>query len=136
MTVIDLVPLVLRDVEATIGTSDYKHAISSATFTPSTSPVAWTGLGGKTFQDVTSATWTLDLQYVQDWDTAGSLSRYLYENETEKVTLTLRPRSGAGPSFTAEITIVPGAIGGPVNANATASVTLPCTGKPELVPAA
>ena len=45
------------------------------------------------------------------------------------------PKNG-GPSFSADVVITPGAIGGAVNAFATTSVTLGCNGKPVLVPAA
>lgn len=136
MAVIDLVPLVLRDLLATIAGSDFKHAVGAATFTPTTQTVAWVGGGGKTFQDVTAPTWVLDLTYVQDWDTPESLARYLYEHAGETVEMTFQPRSGDGPSFTAQVTIVHGAIGGNVGQNATATVQLPCTGAPVLVPAA
>ena len=49
--------------------------------------------------------------------------------------MTFQPVNGSGPSFTVSVIITPGAIGGAVNSVATGSVTLPCTGKPVLVPA-
>jgi len=136
MAVIEVEPLVLKDVTALIGTDDYKKHLDAVTFTPSSSSITWTGLGGNTHTDVNTATWTVVLNYVQDWETADSLSQFLYENEGTTVPMTFHPRSGSGPSFTAQVVITPGAIGGTVNSYATTSVTLGCNGKPVLVPAA
>jgi len=109
--------------------------VDQVIFTPSSSSQTWTGLGQNTHTDVSTATWTLGLRYAQDWASATSLSRYLFDNEGDTVSMTFRPKSGAGPSFTAQVVITPGAIGGDVNAYATASVTLGVNGKPQLVPA-
>ena len=133
MAIKDLVPLVLKDVTLTIETDDYKKAVSSVTFTPSASTITWTGLGGNTYSDTSTATWTCGLEFAQDWDTEDSLSAYLYTNEGTTKAVTFVPKAG-GPSFTADVVITPGAIGGAVNAYATASVTLGVNGKPELVP--
>lgn len=135
MAVIDVKPLVLKDVVATIGgTNDYAKHLDTVTFTPSSSTQTWTGLGKNTHTDVGTATWTVALAGVQDWDTTDSLSRYLFEHEGETVAMKFQPRNGAGPSFTANVGITPGAIGGGVNAFAALSVTLGCD-KPVLVPA-
>ena len=128
-------PLVMKDVEAIIGTDDFRKHLDGVTFTPTSSTVTWTGLGKNTHTDATIATWVAALSYVQDWDTAASLSRYLFEHEGETVEMTFRPRAGSGPSFTANVTITPGAIGGTVNAFATTTVNLG-SDRPVLVPAA
>lgn len=134
MATITVNPLVLKDVILELGDSDFAKHIDQATFTPSSSSITWTGLGGNTHTDVATATWVLSLNYAQDWETVGSLSAYLFANEGLTVDATFRPRSGTGPSFAAEVVITPGAIGGSVNAYATASVTLGVNGKPVLVP--
>jgi hypothetical protein len=129
-------PLVLKDVVLEIGTDTYEKHVSSVTFTPSAETISWQGLNpAAKFTDVAAAEWTCVLEYVQDWETTNSLSRYLFENEGETVAAEFKPRSGSGPSFTANLTITPGAIGGTVNAYATTSVTLG-SDKPVLVPAA
>ena len=133
MPVIDVNPLILKSVVATIGTDDYAKHLDQVTFTPASSQVAWTGLGGNSHTDASLATWTVQLNYVQDWETEDSLSRYLFEHEGETVPMVFTPKNG-GPSFSAEVVITPGAIGGTVNAFATTSVTLGCNGKPVLVP--
>jgi len=133
MAQIAVAPLVLKDVTLTLGTDTYEKHVSEVRFTPSASTISWTGLGGNTVTDVATATWTATLGYVQDWETVDSLSQYLLANEGESVEATFKPKSGSGPSFTATLTITPGAIGGAVNAYATTSVTLGST-KPVLVP--
>lgn len=134
MATIAVKPLVLKDVLLTIATDSYEAAASAVAFTPSSSPSTWTGLNGETHSTSSPATWTCDITYVQDWETTGSLSAYLLENEGEDVEVTFKPKSGSGPSFTATISITPGAIGGTVNSFAETSVSLGST-KPELVPA-
>lgn len=143
MATLDVQPLVLKDIELTIGDGtpdDFRKHVSGVTFTPpgtNVQVISWTGLGANTHTDKTvpdGDDWTCGLDYVQDWDSTNSLSRYLYDHAGETVPATFRPRSGVGPSFTADITIVHGAIGGQVNAFATTSVTLGST-KPVLVPA-
>jgi hypothetical protein len=130
------VPLVLKDVILSIGTDDYRKHVSQVTFTPTASTVTWAGLGGNTCTDVSIATWVCALAFAQDWETPDSLSQYLLEHEGETVPMTFAPRSGSGPTFTADVIITPGAIGGTVNAYGTGTVNLGCDGKPTLVPAA
>ena len=125
MAQINVQPLVLKDALMTIGTDSFEKAIAKVVFTPKSSTIAFHGLTpDSAFTDVSSAEWTCDLDYVQDWDTTGSLSRYLYTNEGETVAATFAPRNGTGPSFTANLVITPGAIGGQTNAYATTSVSL------------
>lgn len=139
MPVINVDPLVLKDVTLILGDPatgpDFKKHVDSVTFTPTSSQLTWTGLGSNTHSDVTTATWVCALNYVQDWETASSLSQFLYENEGETIAATFEPRSGSGPSFTADVIITPGAIGGAVNVFATTTVNLGCKARPVLVPA-
>lgn len=133
MAVAPLTGLSLKDVTLDIDGTDYKYHASAVTFTPASTTISWTGLGNNTITDVTTATWTLALTYVQDWSATG-LSTYLYNSEGESVPVTFIPRAG-GPSFTAEVVITPGAIGGTVNTFVESTVTLGVNGKPVLVPA-
>lgn len=128
MATIAVKPLVLKDVTLTIGTDGYQKHVSGVTFTPSSSQVTWQGLTpDSSFTDSGAATWTVGLNYVQDWETANSLSQYLFDNEGETVEMVFAPRAGAGKkTFTANVSITPGAIGGEVNSYATTSVTLGC----------
>lgn len=129
-------PLVLKDVILQLGTDDFAKHVSNVTFTPSASTVTWQGLSpDATFTDVATATWTCALTYAQDWTATTSLSSYLFENEGETVAATFKPKNGEGPSFTANLILTPGAIGGAVNSIAEATVTLGVNGRPTLVPA-
>jgi len=129
MATINVKPLVLKDVLLTIGTDSYQKHVSGVTFTPSASSITWQGLDAtESFTDVATATWTITLNYVQDWETADSLSEYLFDNEGETITMVFTPVKGTGKkTFTADVTITPGAIGGEVNQFATTSVTLGST---------
>jgi hypothetical protein len=77
--------------------------------------------------------WTLELSFVQDWDSATSLSRYLYANQGSEVAVTLQPKDASGPSFTMTVHVVPGTVGGDTRAFAASSVSLPLVGAPTLV---
>jgi hypothetical protein len=127
MTVLPVQPLVLKDVELLLGSGtpdDFRKHVSGVTYTPSSAQQTWTGLGKNTHTDAAIPTWTVQLDYVQDWTSTNSLSSYLFTHEGEQLTAKFTPTSGSGPSFTSTVTIVPGAIGGQVNAFATTSVTL------------
>lgn len=130
-------PFVLKNVSLIVGPVDtgfeFAKAVDSVTFTPKSSTVTWTGAGGNTFTDVTTATWECGLSYAQDWDSADSLSHYLHDHEGEQVLCTFKPKTVGTPTVTATLVITPGAIGGTVNQVATASVTLGVTGKPTIV---
>jgi hypothetical protein len=136
MAVIPVTPLFLKDTLIEIAGSDYAPAVSSVAFTPTSTSVTFTGLKkDAVFTDVGNTTWTVALTFVQDWDTATSLSRYLFTNAGKTVAMKFTPRFGTGPSFTANVVIVPGAIGGAVGAATVSTVTLGVSGAPVLVPA-
>jgi hypothetical protein len=137
MSIVNISPLVLKDFVLTIGADQFEKNVSSVIFTPSSSVVTWQGgTPEASFTDTGRATWTAAINYAQDWDTANSLSQYLYANEGATVPASFRPRNGVGPSFSASLVVTPGAIGGAVNAVSEASVTLGVQGKPVLVPGA
>ena len=122
-------PLVLKDVICTIGTDGYQKHLSGVAFQPSSSTIQWQGLTPDSgFTDQTRATWGVTLDFVQDWETKDSLSQFLFENEGKTLPMVFTPVKGTGKkSFTSQVTITPGAIGGQVNQFATTSVTLGST---------
>ena len=131
-----ITPLVLKDAIVEIEGTDYRKHVSNVTFTPSASSITWQGLSpDASFTDAASTTWTVALTYAQDWTEVQSLSRFLFENEGDRVAMTFRPKAGEGVSFSCQVSIVPGAIGGAVNAVAEATVTLGVVGRPQIVPA-
>ena len=126
-------PFVLRDVLCRIDADDFEKHVSNVTITPSGGTVNWQGLEpAATFVAPTTPTWQVALTYAQDWNSATSLSRYLYVHEGETVTMLFEPIKG-GVGFQVDVIITPGAIGGDVNTVATATVTLGATGRPTLV---
>lgn len=129
-------PLYLKDVTLTVDGDTYEKAISSAAFTPSVTTATFKGLSiDAVFTEAGAATWMVDLTYVQDWDTADSLSAYLFANQGSEVTLSFKPRSGSGGTWAATVIIVPGSVGGAVDSYATSTVSLPCQGQPVYTPA-
>lgn len=130
-------PLYLKDVVLTVDGDTYEKAVSSATFTPSISTATFKGLDpAATFTEAGSASWTVDLEYAQDWDSADSLSAYLFNNAGSSVALSFKPKSGTGATVSATVIIVPGAIGGTVDSFGTSTVSLPVSGQPVLTPGA
>lgn len=135
MAQIAVQPIYLKDVVLSVAGSDFEKHVSSVTFTPSVSSATWKGLEPTAvFTNVGASTWMVDLAYAQDWDTTGSLSAYLFANEGAEVTLTFEPVAG-GSSWSADVIIVPGAVGGAVDSYAEATVSLPVQGRPTFTPA-
>lgn len=136
MATITPAPLYFDDAVLSMGGDDYAPAASSAALTPSVSSTTFYGLKEDAIFPESSVDWTLDITFVQDWDSASSLSRYLWSNQGTVIeNVTLSPRDGTGPSFTMDVHIVPGAIGGNTRAHATSTVSLPLVGVPTLVEA-
>lgn len=131
-------PITLKESVVEIGGTDFRRHVSGVTFTPSASQLSWIGLSpDSAYTDTATATWTVTINYKQDWTSAAadSFSRWLYAHEGETVEMTFYPKAAAGIGFQTDVTIVPGAVGGEVNTIATASVTLGCAGKPVIVEA-
>jgi hypothetical protein len=129
MSKITVEPFVLKDMRVRIEEDNFEDHLSSVTFTPSASVVTWQGgTPESSHSDTTVATWTVAAESAQDWDNPKSFSRYLYDNAGKKKVMEFAPQSGVGKStFTSEVSIQEGAIGGAVGAYATASVTMGCT---------
>lgn len=130
MATIEVAPKILNDVILSFGVDDFAAACSSATLTPSASNVTWKGLKpSAVFTFPTSPTWTLDLEYAQDWADEDSLSRYLFDHQGETIAATLTPNSG-DTAWGLNIVITPGAVGGAVDTVAVATVSLGVSGQP------
>lgn len=137
---IPVTPLVMKDVLLTLGTDNHQAAASAVVFTPQTNvtTVTWKGLTPSSVHTESEAeptAWTVAITYAQDWDTAGSLSQFLMDNAGDTVPITFAPRSGSGPSFTADVVVVPGPIGGTRGQVAESTVTMSLDGQPTRVPA-
>lgn len=134
MAQIAVQPLFMKDVLFSVGTDSYEKHVSSVVFTPANTAVSWKGLDtAATFTNVGTATWTVDISFAQDWETANSLSAYLFANQGQTKSVVFEPASG-GTGFSADIIIVAGAIGGTVDSYAETTVSLPVQGQPTLIP--
>lgn len=122
-------PFVLKDAIVTLGSNDYQAAVTSATLTPSSSVVTIKGLTPTAvFSSGTNSTWTLDLAFMQSFDTTD-LAIYLFNNEGDEVAFVVEPEAG-GASFSGTVILTPGAIGGAVDQYGTSTVSLGIKGKP------
>jgi hypothetical protein len=133
MAVIAVAPIVLKDVKFTVGTDDYEAHVSSVKFVPTTNAVAWKGLTPTAvFSDAGSPVWNCTISYAQDWLTASSLAQYLLTNAGTQKVVVFKPQgvTTGKPIFTATLVIVPGEIGGDVDAVMVSSVTMGVVGAP------
>lgn len=125
-------PFILKDCLFQVADDNYEAHVSQVEFTPTSSPVTWKGLTpSAVFTFGTNATWVCALAFAQDWNTANSLSRYLFTNEGNEVVVTFEPVAG-GPAVTATLIVTPGAIGGTIDSVAVSTVSLAVKGKPAL----
>lgn len=126
MATITPVPLVMKDCLVKIAADNFEASLSGVTLTPTTPTFVFTGLTpAAKYTAVGNPDWNAQLDYVQDWETAGSLSNYLLANIGKTVAMEFTPKSKTGKIFKSNVTILPGAVGGTGNALATSSVTLP-----------
>lgn len=130
-------PFVLKNATLKIGATDtYEGSVSEVTFTPTVQTLTWQGMTpAASYSDTSSPSWVATLGYPQDWKTPNSLSRYLYDHQGETVPVEFTTNPGAGV-WTADLIITPGAVGGPVNAYAVATVQLGVSGQPQFTPPA
>lgn len=137
MAVVDLAPFVLKDVifkltPAAPGVeSEFQKHVSQVEFVPSPSVVTWKGLSpSAVYTFPTQATWQCNVSYAQDWNGTESLSRFLFDHEGETIPCVFEPVNGSGTSWAADIVIVPGSIGGTVDAVGVGTVALGVQGRP------
>lgn len=127
MPTIAVKPLYLKDAQfaAQIDNeaTNFEAAISGVTFTPTSTAASWTGIGGNSFTEQATPTWVAGIDYVQDWETPGSFSNFLMDHAGETLPCTFTPKRGGRP-VSANLSIVPGPIGGAGQAYATATVSL------------
>lgn len=118
---------------------DFEMHVSSVQLNPTTPTASWRGLGGNAHKFAGTPEWDMAVDYAQDWSATTSLSRYLLDNAGKSVTITLTPGGGTisttNPGFRVSATLVPGPIGGGVDAVAVGTVTLPIDGQPAVVTA-
>ncbi|KQQ22876.1 hypothetical protein ASF48_06990 [Rathayibacter sp. Leaf299] len=128
-------PFVLRNLVLRVAADNFEKSVSGVTFTPATSSVTWQGgTPDASYTMPGTTTWSVTIDYAQDWAAATSLSRLLFDNDGVVKNIQFIPING-GPGFKADVILVPGPIGGAVGAAAAASVTLGVQGKPTAITA-
>jgi hypothetical protein len=133
MATIAVAPYVLKNALLTVATDNYEKHVSGVKIIPNVTPVTWQGLTpDAAFSDAGSPTWTLTLDYAQDWTTANSLAAYLLANAGQQKVIVFKPlgATAGGPIFTVTAIIVPGPVGGDVNTVQTGTVTMGIIGQP------
>lgn len=117
------IPASLRLITATIsiGTDAYTEHIQDFQYTPASTTVEVTDVGGKVHKFAGESGWTLTLNVFQDFTTTG-LARKMLDDEGSKVDITIVD----GPTtWTSEVTLVAPAIGGATKAVGVSSLALP-----------
>jgi hypothetical protein len=132
MTVIDVQPIILSNVQLAVATDDFAAHCSGVTLTPTYPTVSWKGLApGAVVNRAGKPTWVLGIDFAQDWTTLKSLARFLFAHDGEVKTFTFQPEAGAdAPTWTVDAQCLAGAIGGSVDTVPTSTVSLPCQGSP------
>jgi hypothetical protein len=131
VAVIGLQPITLKNATFMVAEDDFTAAITQAVFVPQ---VIWSwadALCGGSVPLYERVRWVCQVGYVQDFETAGSLSRYLIEHAAQTRTVVFAPVAG-GPAVQADVMIVPGPLGGVPNQHLTGSVTMPLFDEPSL----
>lgn len=128
-------PLYMKDCLVSVAGTEHQVECSSVVITPTSTTATFKGLAPSAIYTAGGlATWEAALTFAQDWDESTSLAVYLHANEGSNVAFIFEPKDG-GASFAATLTVVPGAIGGAVDAFAESTVNMPST-KPVRTPAA
>ena len=126
-------PIMLKDATVTIGADTFERQVSKVAIVPNVSTSKWKGVAlGATYSD-SQWDWDVTLTLAQDHETAGSLNEYLRVNAGTKVAMSIKPRSGSGPSYQVTVTLVPVQIGGDGGAWLEASATMGVDGEPTRV---
>jgi len=134
MATITPVPIVLNDIVLTIAADNYEAAVSKVELVPTTPVATWKGMTPTAgFQLPGTTTWVMNIDFAQDHATANSLTQYLLANNGQKKAVTFKPKkpaTGTAPTYTIDAMMIPGSIGGEVDAVGVSSVSLPCSGQP------
>jgi hypothetical protein len=124
-------PIVFRNGLVKFGSTDFTNQVTKARLIPDTpSQTLRTLVPDGTVTDVDSTSWTLELTFLQDWETGG-LAAYLNTNNGSLITVTLAAVAGTGKKqATFSVRCVPVDFGGEQGNFLTSEVTLNIQGSP------
>lgn len=122
---------VIRDALVKFGASEYGNQVSKARLVPERNVQTMrTLVPDGTLTDVDSASWTLELSGVQDWEDGG-LADYFKDNAGSLVTAVIAPANDTGNvQATVEVRVFEVPFGGESGQWATFEVTFPVQGEP------
>lgn len=129
-TIVDVDPIYLDNAALIIGAFDYAAAASKIDCQPSIKSATFRGMKKTaTYTSTSVESWTLSIDFAQDFETAESFSNMLFDHQGEKVTIEFAPVDG-GQAWLIDVQLVPGGIGGSGGAHATTSISLGALGQP------
>lgn len=130
MAQVSVSPFMMSNASFKVAADNYEASVSSVEFAPTSAQATWKGLTPESvFTFAQSPTWVANVTFSQDWETEDSLSRYLFDHSGESIAVEFSPVKG-GATIYATVIIVPGSIGGAVDAVAASTVALGVVGKP------
>jgi hypothetical protein len=121
----------------TAGGGDFTCQITSGALSASpnttdeTTPATFCGPEETTTQ-VGVTSYTVDVTFLQDPDLVNGLNRYLFENDTKEAYFYLGLSSDDPPKAVGRCRLISGTIGGDARTNLTATLSLPCSRKPDV----
>jgi hypothetical protein len=117
---------------------DYSCQVSSGAL--SASPNTTTDSTPATFCSAEETTtsvgvtsYTLDITFMQDPDVMTGMNRYLFEHDTEEAYFYLALANDVAPKAIGRCRIIAGTIGGDARTKLTATLSLPCSRKPDII---
>jgi hypothetical protein len=117
---------------------DYSCQISSGAL--SASPNTTTDSTPATFcspEETTTSvgvtSYNLDVTFLQDPDLMNGLNRYLFEHDTEELYFYLGLNADVAPKAIGRLRCIAGTIGGDARTKLTATLSLPCSRKPDIL---
>lgn len=129
-------PVIPKIAIFTLATTDFSDDVTDVRVVPTPgAEQAVTTLDGVVHQDVAAEAWALEIEMVQDWDSARpGLAYYLFNNKGTSVAFVYKPTIGAVsaavPSAAGTVKLVPSAYGGKAGEFALNTIRLPITGDP------
>jgi len=114
-----------------LGTAEYGHQAAAVRLTPSVNSEDGTPtLAAPDPAPLTTVTWALNLDAIQDWENATGLVNYLMDNALAEQPFEWTPLTTDGTKYAGTVQIVPIEIGGDVAVQVVTSVELPVVGEP------
>jgi hypothetical protein len=119
------------------GGGDFTCQVTSGALTASpnttdeTTPATFCGPEETTTQ-VGVTSYTIDTTFLQDPDLVNGLNRFLFEHDTQEAYFYLGLADDVPPKVCGRCRLISGTIGGDARTNLTATLSLPCTRKPDV----